>query len=348
MVEEGTKTTQEWAASTLTAKEPTRGERLFDFITYKALNFAGNLGLSLAIVDLFLGSTPDKKNPNKPTSYFAEKINKPWATKSSDWLRKTQESLDNTFGKTAGAVATLNLGGHIAAIFVKKLENNRASLSKRFDGWIDAFTGTKADRAEIDRREARYEIVKNSPIKTWTEVIAGRVSGMVASMALNQIPETIDERMGNAPTQGRYGFRRITGAAGNYVANGITDRKNAALKAQGKPAMSDMAAKRTNYWTELIMFDTWCTAITSTVMEKVIKWSDKKDHTLAETPIAANTTGNAAPKGEVTATTESIAPKDEAAASGATRFYDEQETAEDKKRWGDRNYDPVDEVGVPL
>ncbi|GEM_PF-5416557 len=350
MVVQKTSDKTEWAAGTeassLTPTRATRGEQIFDFITYKVVNFAVNLGLSLAIVDLFLGGTPDKKTPDKPTSYFAEKINKPWATKSSDWLKKTQTWLDNKFGKTAGAVATLNTGGHIAAFFVKQLENNRASLSKRFDGWVDGFTGTKADQAEINSREARYEILRNSPIKTWGEVIAGRISGMVASMVINQVPESIDEKlMKNEPTQGRYGFRRATGAAGSFVANGIINRNNTSREKNGKPALSDMAKSRTKYWTELIMFDTWCTAITSTVMEKVIKWGDnKKTDIPTEAPIAANT-GNAAPKDEITTTKGTSLPsKEEAIPNTITRFADEQE----KKRWSNKGYDHEDEIGVSI
>ena len=308
-----------------TAQKRTRGERFFDFFTYQIVNFGVTELLSLAIVDLFLGGT-DRKD-GKATSYFANKFG---FKKTSDKLYNLQEKLNaSPVGETGGAVFTLNLGGHLTAVLVKQLENNRVGLSRRFDNIIDWFTGTKKNAQEIEQRDARYEILRNTPTKSGWKIFGGRVSGMLASMALNQIPEAIDKGMGNEPTHGRYGFRRLTGMGGNYLEKKLVIPM---MEARKGGDISDMATKRAAYWSELALFETWCTALTSIVMEKTVKWGDKKKQPNDTPPIASKP-----------ATSENKNSK-----ALTSRFYDDEEGEEKKERWADKGYDYEDEVGIQM
>ena len=318
----------------------TRGEKFFDFFTYKVVNFGANEILSLGIVDLFLGGSKEVAG-DKPTSFFANKIGGK-AIGFSDNLRKLQDKLDATpmIGKTGGGVFTLNLGGHVMAGLVKLLENNRTGLTQRFDKIIDTLTGKKADTNEIARRQARYEILRNTPTKTGWQVAKGRLSGMVASMVINQLPETIDAKIGKETTAGHRGFRRMTAYAGQKA----EPLAGSLAKLFGAEAHGEMGGKRLKYWSEMALFETWCTAVTSHVMETVIKWGDDKQP--VEQPAAIPTSKSQAETDNITAPQEGRASNPLAEAS-TSRFYDDE--PEGEKRWADkRQYDHVDEVGIHL
>lgn len=315
--------------------ERTRGEKFFDFFTYKVINFGLNELLSLAIVDLFLGGTPKVAGDN-PTSFFAQKFGDK-GRKVSDNLKQFQDKLDKKAGKTGGAVFTLNLGGHITAGMVKLLENRRVELSRRFDSIIDYFTGTKANATQLEKRENRYEILRNTPTKTGWQVVKGRAAGMLASMVINQTPEWIDKKiLKNTPTNGHYGFRRMTGWAGKKTEPAF----NGLAKIFKAGAKNEMGDKRVKYWSEVILFETWCTGITSKVMEKVIKWGDK-NHVPTDTPtVASNSTASP--------TSKPTGNRDSNALADATTSRFSEETSEDKTKWRDRKYgyDYEDQVGI--
>ncbi len=311
----------------------TRGEKFFDFFTYQIVNFGMNELLSLAIVDLFLGGTKEVAGDN-PTSFFAQKFGDK-GRNASDWLKKKQDLLNSKVGETGGNVFTLNIGGHFMAAFVKVLENNRTGLSKKFDSFFDSITGTKLDARELAKRETRYEILRNTPTKSGWTVAKGRLTGMAASIIINQIPESIDkDLMKNAPSDGQYGIRRATGITGKAIeplVGGIA-------KVFGAEAKSEMGQKRLKYWSEVVLFETWCTTITSFVMEKFIKRHDGK---IADDVTAPESAPVDTPKPTENRETQTIAN------STSRKFADD---LPEKGPWKEKKYgyDHEDEVGINI
>ncbi len=324
----------------LEATKATRGEKFFDFFTYKVVNFGLNEIFSLAIVDWFLGGT-DKSTTKSvydtPTSYFANKIGGK-AIAVSDALRATQDKLSKTFiGNTGAAVFTLNMGGHFAAALVKVLEDSREKLTRKFDIVIDSFTNTKLSAADIAERETRYEMIKNKPTKSGWDIAKGRIAGVIASIAITQIPETFDKNVvKREATENQYGFRRGSAFLGKKIEDGL----NAAREKAGKPALEPMAQRRQKYWSELLLFETFCTWVTSRVMEVVVKWKDKPSNiTAPPAPAQPQSTSNE---------TKVVSADSVPLSKSAVAFANEPEQGEKSKKWADKSYDYNDEVGIQV
>lgn len=286
---------------------PTRGERAYDFLKYKVVNLALNWMASVAIMDLFLGSKV-KPGQKEPSSFFASIAPK---GKIGDAFRKGTDGLRNFYDKMESGVASkmghfagrtvadlfsLNVGGHIMAVAVKLMENKNEKNTRKLDKWLDKLSGHKPSEEQLAMREARYEVIQQTPVKTWGKVIMGRISGMLFNMGFYSGIELLDKNFSKmeptkatADIDSKRGLRRLTQGFSNIVYEKLEPL-----------AKNDMAKKRINYWAEIMPFDLMCTWSLSTVMEKFIKRGDKekpkpnvivivnKDHKTAENSNSAS------------------------------------------------------------
>ncbi len=252
------------------ALQPTKGERAVDWGIYKGVNIWLNYLSSVAIMDLFLGHSPEKKTNDDPTSFFAEIAGGGVFGKAvrqfSDWLHVNHHKLSQRIGDTAGAVFSLNMGGHICAVLVKLMSHKRAQWARYVDNWLDKFSNKKPTEQELRNRQLRYQVIEKEAVKSWGRVILGRLSGMLFNMGFYQGIEYIDRKF-VAPHikpkhDNRLGLRRFTQMVGDAVQNAV-----------GKNA-TGMRKKRLGYWPEIAAADLMMTFTLATVMEKVIKFGD--------------------------------------------------------------------------
>ncbi len=282
----------------------TAGEKRHDFRKYKLVNLGLNWVLSVAVMDLFLGSSP-KEGQEAPTSWFASIAPK---NKFGDAVRKGTDGFRNFYDNLEGSVTkvsnkyvgttvadlfSLNVGGHLTAVALYFMDQNNEKSARNYDAQIDKKNGHTPSAEEISAREARYEVIRNTPTKTAWQVFKGRIGGMLFNMGFYSGIELIDKKVsGVAPTgnkQGnteKYGLRRISQKFANAVEENLGDGKE------------NIKNKRLNYWAEVLPFDLMCTWSLSSVMEKIIKGNDHSKDANISNPTADAVVVNAQPDNE--------------------------------------------------
>jgi hypothetical protein len=291
------------AAASAKAKE-SEGEKFYNFATFVLINKIGNYVLSMGIQDLFLGSK--ERTDSKPTSYIAEKIGKDWFKKATDRLKDLHQGLKKHTSETVADLFTLNMGGHVAAIVVYHVEKRKTKLIRRFDKMIDWMKGRELTAEQQSERGQRYAEIEKTPKPSALKVAFGRVSGMLISMGLFEALERADKSMGWRETlpketlyekdgktvlksEGKRAVRRMT----QWLAEGVKIDVTQGRKDAGKK-ISEGMKKRLDYWPEIMSYDAICTWVTSTVLEKVIKFdigrlTQKRGQPKAEKTDAMNT-----------------------------------------------------------
>lgn len=266
--------------------QATRGEKLFDRIVYWGVNMLFNYSISIAITDLFLGYSNKARTDTDPKSFLAESSGSGAVGKAVRGLADTcygfHQKISAKFSHTISNLFTLAMGGHVAAVVVKLLEDRRDKWSRRCDRFLDRLSGHKPDAQEQARRQARYSELKGSYHKSWARVIGGRVSGMLFNMTLYDYLLERPDRMlfsEKYPAKdGKYGSRRATLWLGDKIADS-TER-----------AFPKADKHRIRFWSELALFEAIGVYSLGTVMEYVIKFGDnKKQPPPVASPPAPNT-----------------------------------------------------------
>jgi hypothetical protein len=280
---------------------PTRGEKAVHGVAHLLVNFLGNYTLSIGIIDLFLGS---KKQANHPSSFIAEiSANKgEWGKKVvdfSDWCYNKKQQLQSgvnralpnaldaeinkKIAETAADVFTLMLGGHFTAAATAYIVNRQDKLAKRFDKWLDVIGGCKPSEEVLAEREARYEVLREAPKKTVGQVVTGRILGYLMNLGSTTATNYMDLRLRTDGVKddlknnnSKTGIRAITQGIGNSISGYLI---------QNKPNLNE---DRVRYWSELGLYEVFCTMNTKTALEIVFDHGKKKQPATVSVSPSAN------------------------------------------------------------
>lgn len=151
-------------------KAHTKGEKLFNDITYTGLGYFGVTSFSVFMTWLF-----------RDTKYFGPKFAKA-AEKVATWLSKGGTPSADAVETTQSwlRVGALFTGGSLMTVTgVKALEDNKAALVKHFDKQIYGEEAIKNDPEIV----AAHKIIEAQPKQTWASVGWSRVVAFVATIS---------------------------------------------------------------------------------------------------------------------------------------------------------------------
>lgn len=170
----------EEGAGKLPERDPNRkksgGEVLFDRAVYNGIGFGVNEVSSLWITDQFMHG--------KPKWYLGGKaFSEHGFSAASDWIAKTFKMPKAKAGNTL-LMATLLSGGTLLVLPMRYLEENKISLTKKANHFLDWIKGNKLSKEEVETRDKEVEqAVACSPQQGWGSLLAGRAVAMFASWA---------------------------------------------------------------------------------------------------------------------------------------------------------------------
>ena len=231
-----------------------------------------------------------------------KKINGAFQTFPGGWFNNPDAK-----SKVAGTLTnifTLSMGGHISAVIVKLMEDKKVDWARAIDNHLDKKEGRHLSEQERDARELHYAVTHEMQKKSWGKIVAARLAGVGSLMVVNTAANFADEKITLARTDDKeaarkelketehLGFRRGTLAVSNPIMKmlGVKDNSQGAAQSEGD--------KRVRFWSEMALFEAFCTMITTQVMERFAKHHSKKENPKVTELVAAyeQKWGDAAPR----------------------------------------------------
>lgn len=245
--------------SSIVAPEESKGEKLYNTVVYKGINYWLNLGLSIVAADIFLYGKGrpfyDKQLENVTNFFKSTKLDQALGEEA------TKRASDVALGFT-----TLNTGGNIILIPMKLMEDAKRPIVHWINKNIYHDKQLAADGHEKTPDEIYIE--QEQPKQSWGNVIWRRAQAMAASIAFGLTLDAVGRKKLDVPIieDGKTithinGTDRFT----NWVVDNVTKVMNSDAIPGGKVAIANPTIQ---HYVGFAALDTFNTMITSFVMHK--------------------------------------------------------------------------------
>lgn len=235
---------------TFTTEEMSKGEKAYNWLVYKGMNYWLNLGMSMVITDFFTHGKGkplfDKGVRASTKALMGTKVfNEKWA----DWL-----------SRMALGTFSLNSGGNILVVPLKFLEDHK----RKAVHWLNKNLYKDPQLGPDGREETpeQIHIVEEQPPQSWGNVIWRRLQGWAATTAVGMSLDATFKKKLDEPYFNEKGHEVTYSYGQDRLAGGIVDAmKNLPF---GEQLLQYPWVKRYAFYASL---DSIYTYITSSIME---------------------------------------------------------------------------------
>lgn len=150
----------------------TRGEQLFNALSWALFGWIANAAVSIKMADVL-------ENRFRPAFIKGGKTIAESSFFKPFFKDKPQEGL--SLARSLFSVVALLPGGYTVLLPIKFMEDRKLALVKTFDRWLGPSNPDEATQKQI---EARYEQIEQAPKLSWGDMLKGRtlpVLGIVAT-----------------------------------------------------------------------------------------------------------------------------------------------------------------------
>lgn len=245
------------------------GEKRYDWLVYKGLNYWVNLVSSIAITDWFDNGWFKSRKGSEilKIDALSEKMAKPVAR-----LANIEEKLAHTKVRNTFTYLALLTGGNLLTFALKPLEDNKRKIVHGLNKKMGV-DQTSPDGRELTPDEIYIE--NEQPKQSWGKVIGRRLLGIGAVLTAGNVVDSL------------YGKDNVT----NYVMDGPNGKGgiNKALKSiEVIPGVKKLQSRSAQAWMKYAVLDSVFTAITAAVFW-VTRGAKKDDKKPVSTPAASIT-----------------------------------------------------------